>query len=314
MKPPKVSIIIPFVGLDKHVEECIKGCLGMDFKDFEMLLLPDHPISGKFEKSRAFHTGHVKPSVKRNLGISKSRGKYVAFIDSDAYPRKDWLTNALKHLKGDVGAVGGPNMLPPDAGTMEKAGDDVLSSPVGAGSFSSRYREGKTKAVGELPACNLLVRKDLMEKIGKFDTSLLTAEDSKVCFQIRQEGKKILYARDVVVYHHRRKLFLPHLRQMWRYGRDKAVLIKKGFLSSAKPIYFAPSMLVLFLLLGFITSVWPWEVTGLKWIYAYLSALYLLAALVASVAASPRRFLLVFPGMVLTHITYGISFLYGLLK
>lgn len=312
---PKVSVIIPFKTIDHEVEECIEHCLRMDYSNFELILLPDVPIRRKFPKSKVFVTGNVKPSLKRNIGIEKSGGTICAFIDSDAYPKKDWLDIAVKSLKGDVGAVGGPNLLPHKAGTMEKAGDDILKSPVAAGSFSDRYKKGKRKCVGELPTCNLVVKKDVMKMIGGFDASLLTAEDAKACFQIRKSGKKVLYVPELVVYHHRRKLFVPHLKQIWRYGRDKARLLGSGFMSSGSPLYFAPSLLVIFLLSGFAASFWSWwPAETIRMPYLILVGLYLIVALGASVVSSPKRFLLVFPGIVLTHITYGVGFIYGLVK
>ena len=50
-------------------------------------------------------TGPVSPGVKRNIGVKNSNGEFCAFIDNDAYPRSDWLTNALKYLEDPQVAV-----------------------------------------------------------------------------------------------------------------------------------------------------------------------------------------------------------------
>ena len=47
----------------------------------------------------------------RNIGIKFSKSKYVAFIDSDAYPSINWLKNAVKIFHDpSIHAVGGPDI------------------------------------------------------------------------------------------------------------------------------------------------------------------------------------------------------------
>lgn len=306
------SIIVPFREVGDYERECIHA-LEKQKGNFEIILLPDSKIKEKFDKSKVYHTGPVKPSVKRNMGVSKAKGKYIAFIDSDAYPRKDWMKNTLKYLKDErVGILGGPNIQPENDSVMQKAGGDVLSSPLGAGSFSMRYSIKESKDVTELPSCNMFIRKSMFEKIGGFDTSLLTAEDAKLCFELLKLGKKILYSPDVVVYHHRRALFRPHLRQIWRYGRDKAKVFR--ILSPKKNIiYFLPSLFVIFIFSGTFITFNPWFNTPiLPAIYTYVMILYLFLVFLGSISKSLKRFPLIFVGIISTHIVYGIGFLRGL--
>lgn len=311
---PKISIIIPFKEMNDYVEECIKRCLELDYNNFEILLLPDSPMEHEFPKTRAITTGPVKPSLKRNIGISESEGEVCAFIDSDAYPTKDWLKNSLKYLEDEtVGIVGGPNLVPEEDSVWQKASDDVLSSGIGAGIFALRYILRKGQPVKELPSCNLIAKKALLNKVGGFDTSLLTAEDAKVCFQVRQLGKKVIYSPDVIVYHHRRALFRPHLKQIWIYGRDKAYVLTHGFFSLDKMYYFLPSLFVLFLIFGFLISFNPWiTIPYIKIVYLALIFIYIFIVAVTSLAKSLKRSILIFPGIMLTHVFYGIGFLYGL--
>lgn len=311
---PKISIIIPFKEVNNYVEECIKRCLELDYNNFEILLLPDSPMEHDFPETRAITTGPVKPSSKRNTGISESDGEICAFIDSDAYPTKDWLKNSLKYLDDEtVGIVGGPNLVPEEDSIWQKASDDVLSSGIGAGIFALRYILRKGQPVKELPSCNLIAKKALLNKVGGFDTSLLTAEDAKVCFQVRQLGKKVIYSPNVIVYHHRRALFRPHLKQMWIYGRDKAYVLKHGFFSLDKLYYFLPSLFVLFLIFGFLVSFNPWiTIPYIKIVYLALLVIYIIIVTVTSLAKSLKRAILIFPGIILTHVFYGIGFLYGL--
>lgn len=316
MSGPFISIIIPCRRIDKHVKECLNHCLKLDYQNFEIILLPDDKLEQKLsfdsDKIRILPTDAVKPSIKRNLAIRNSRADILAFIDADAYPVPTWLKAALKYFNDEnIGIVGGPNITPPADSLSQKASGEIFSSVVGTGLTSLRYlarrKFRRSLPVKEMPSCNLLVRRELAQKVGGFDSKFLTGEDSKFCFRARKLGKKIINAPDVIVYHHRRQLFWAHFKQVWIYARDKAWLIKEDF-SWDKLYYFIPS----FFILGLIGGLIIWPIYWLRLIYLAVIALYLLMVLLASLrrlAIAP----LIFMGIILTHILYGLSFIWGLI-
>jgi len=316
MSNPFISVIIPCRRIDKYVKECLNHCLKLDYQNFEIILLPnDKPeqkLSFDTDKIKILPTDSVKPSIKRNLAIKNSQADILAFIDADAYPVPNWLKAALKYFNDkNIGMVGGPNITPPADSLMQKASGEIFSSVVGTGLTSLRYlarhKFRKGLPVKEMPSCNLLVCRDLAQKIGGFDEKLLTGEDSKFCFQARKLGKKIINASDVIVYHHRRRLFWDHFKQVWIYARDKAWVIKEDF-SWDKLYYFIPSFFILGLTGGLI--IWP--IYWLRLIYLGVIIFYLLIVLLASLkrlAIAP----LIFMGIILTHILYGLSFICGLI-
>ncbi|MBU2639820.1 MAG: glycosyltransferase [Nanoarchaeota archaeon] len=304
----KISIIIPYKIFDRYVKECLEGCNRLNYDNFEIILLPDEKTS-EDKKYTTIETGKVKPSKKRNIGVKKAKGEIIAFLDSDAYPRYDWLRNAVKYFEDDnVGIVGGPNLTPKNVNIWEKISGDCLGMFVCSGKAAIRYKIGKEKKyVEELPSCNLLIRKELFMD---FDETLLTAEDTKLCFQVKERGRKILYAPDVVVYHHRRDGLLKHLKQMWIYGRDVAFLLKKKF-SFDKVYYGLLSLWVLGLIIGGILSYFH-EIFRL--IYSGVVLFYLIFIFILSLLKNFRRSFLIFLTTIFTHIVYGIGFIYGILK
>ena len=99
----KFSIIIPVKELNNYLDESIPILLGMDYNDFEIIILPNDkprikPEYLKNKKVRVIETGKVSPAVKRDIGAKEAKGEYVAFMDDDAYPEKDWISNALKNF------------------------------------------------------------------------------------------------------------------------------------------------------------------------------------------------------------------------
>ncbi|MFQ6136538.1 MAG: glycosyltransferase [Candidatus Hydrothermarchaeales archaeon] len=64
------------------------------------------------------------------MGIENSAGELLAFIDSDAYPRKDWLKNAVKYFSNpEIAAVGGPGLTPEEDNTLQKPADTCFPPP-----------------------------------------------------------------------------------------------------------------------------------------------------------------------------------------
>jgi len=310
---PLVSIIIPCQSIDDYARECVAHCLRQTYKQIEVIVLPDFD-SVSLPNCQVIPTGHVTPSIKRNIGVKHSKGQICAFVDSDAYPAKSWVERAVELLAGpDVVAVGGPGLTPKEDDTMQRAGGLILSSVAGGGRYSFRYASKSTREVDELPSANLFIRKGILEHLGGFDPRYYPGEDSILCYQIVYEmKKKILYDPRIIVYHHRRPLFVPHLRQIWRYGLDTGYQIRKRMPhQSGGAFRLLPSLFVLGLLLGFIVSLFN---DTLRLIFFSVLSLYLFSAILASLGTGDFKLgLFVFIGLILTHLSYGTGFLRGLM-
>ncbi len=307
----KFSIIIPFRELDDYTRESVKHCLKLK-GIYEIILLPDEKIKEKFPKKvKVIPTGAVKPGIKRNMASREAKYDYLAFIDSDAYPDKNWLVNSEKYFKNPkVGAVGGPNLTPKEDNWKQKVGGEILSSPLTGRSYL-RYVVGKkVKKVKELPSCNLIVRKDVFLRTGGYDPTFLTAEDTKLCFSITGLGYWVLYVPDVIVYHHRREIWIPHLRQIYIYGRDVAWLFKqRGF--SWDVLYY--SMLSWGVLYTAFSVVFLFFNAVIRNMFLLGAVFYVIPVLISSVWISRKRWFFAFIGLMLTHASYGIGFIIGLL-
>jgi cellulose synthase/poly-beta-1,6-N-acetylglucosamine synthase-like glycosyltransferase len=313
-----VSIIVACKTIDPYVKECITGCLQLNYQNFELLVLPDYSENLLESNIRVLPTGPVKPSDKRNLGVSAARGEVVAFIDGDAYPARDWLKNSLKYF-GDpqVAAVGGPGLTPENDSTMQKASGEILSSFLGAGPLSFRHSAKLVRKCDDLPTVNLIVRRSTFQEMGGFNSAYWPGEDTKFCSDlVHGLGKDAMYAPDVIVYHHRRVLFRPHLKQIAGYGLHRGYFSKNFPETSRRLLYFIPSILVLglpvTLLIGYLN-----QSVGLLSLFPLLVYLLLIGIGAVIIGFRRRRASLVGPvflGAVATHLWYGVYFLRGLLS
>lgn len=316
-KNKKISIIIPLQRLDEYAHESISHLLNQAYPDFEIILLPNEPLSkNPFGKQvKIFPVGNIQPAEKRNMGARKARGSILSFIDDDAYPvDQHWLFRAAEYFRSSdsTGAVGGPNLTPPKDGTFQVVCGEVLASPLFSGPASRRYKRSKAGPYNDLPSCNLFVDKRVFNEAGGFYQRFWPGEDTKLCADILRLKKRIWYDPDIAVYHHRRKGWESYIRQTFRFGLHRGYFMKLFPYTSLRTIFFIPPLFVIGLLFG------PW--LGLAhplFLYVYLAILSLYGILVIGASTTSKRvataplFLLV--GFA-THIAYGIGVIVGLIK
>jgi cellulose synthase/poly-beta-1,6-N-acetylglucosamine synthase-like glycosyltransferase len=235
---PRIHIIVPFVSINDYVIECVRYCLQLNYPNFLLILLPDSEMSLPPEmrdpRVRILVTGQETISAKRNQGIRAFTDcDYFAFIDSDAYPDKNWLHNAVAVFSMQEGrflreglqiptnklwVIGGPNITPPDEPLSKRTVGNASKSVLISGTYNFRKRIASSRFCNNLPTCNLIVSKKALDSIGPFNERLLTGEDIDLCTRIVKAGHKILYLRNVIVFHHNRSLYKPFLRQRVLWG------------------------------------------------------------------------------------------------
>jgi len=105
-----VSVIIPNFNSRKYIRETLQSIYLQSYNNFEIVLVDDCSSDGSiaFIESLDFIDDRLKihvlkenngrPAIPRNYGISKAKGKYIAFMDSDDIWHKDKLTIQLEEM------------------------------------------------------------------------------------------------------------------------------------------------------------------------------------------------------------------------
>lgn len=312
---PLVSVIIPVKAVNDYIRASLPHLMKQSHANVEIIVLPDRDDGENLGPAKVTPTWpFTGPADKRDVGAQVSSGEILAFLDDDAYPHRDWLASAIPHFNDpNVAAVGGPNVTPPDDSLLQRAAGWVLASRLGGGKYTYRVMPEEARDVDDFPSVNLLVRKSDFEALGGFDSHFWPGEDTKLCLDLTQKlGKRIVYDPHVLVYHHRRPLLIPYLKQIGRYGLHRGHFARVLPKTSARPSYFAPSLFTLGLLLG---AFVPWTFAQ----RAYLLSLAVYSILVIGEAIRAfskerdwRLVPLVAAGIVATHLWYGLRFLQGL--
>lgn len=304
---PRVSVIVPCSVVDDRTKECLKQCNGVDYDNFEVILLPDE--MELVEGATVVPTGPGLPGRKRNLGGKVATGEVLAFIDADAYPHRAWLKNAIKYLQGEkVGAVGGPGLTPPTDGKFARAQGDILGSYM-MGGLSGRYSNQKARDSDDIHSVNFVAWRHVVEEAGGWDERFWPGEDTLMCLSIKKMGYRQLMAPDVVVFHHRRPTWKGYLTQISRYAVHRGYFAKRFPGNSRRLGYFLPSLM----LFGFVFLLLASPFSAIVTLLVFVLMVAYLGLVVGAIGKNSFReagTLLI--GIPLTHLVYGLGFMKGL--
>lgn len=112
----ELSVIIPTYNAKDNIKRCIDSVLKQNIQNVEILVIND----GSTDNSGEIVKEYVKQNPKkityyekentgvadtRNFGISKAKGKYILFIDSDDYIKQGLLEEIQKYIEQDVDII-----------------------------------------------------------------------------------------------------------------------------------------------------------------------------------------------------------------
>ncbi len=310
---PSVSIVMAAPNLDELFNRFVARCLDLNYDNYDIVVVTDEhePPGLQNDRLQFLHCDPCNAAAKKNLAAGISRSEVLAFIDQDAIPDIDWLRNAVPYLSDEsVAAVCGPAVPPGEGSRKQVAAGLVFSSFVVSGATNYRYTRHAMREVDDYPSFNFLVKRAEFLGAGGYPESFVPGEDTVLCLKLtRERGKKIMYVPNVLLFQHRAPLYLPHLRQTFRFARSRGSFVRKFPETSRRIHYFVPSMLLILLILGLGLSF-----ASRYLLYAYLAGLgsYLLIVLFSSVKTLDiLTNLLIFPGIVATNLVYGAGFLRG---
>src|SRR4030042_308579 len=91
LPPPLISVIMPCLNGERHIQAAIDSVLAQTFDDFELIVVDNGSTDRTPEILDAVNDPRLRVltltdrgvSLARNLGLRAARGTFIAFIDSD---------------------------------------------------------------------------------------------------------------------------------------------------------------------------------------------------------------------------------------
>lgn len=179
VKAPTVSVVIPTYNRAHVLGRAIESVLSQDYEDFEALVVDDassdntSEMVAQFEDPRLKYLRHETnrgASAARNTGIEASRGRFVAFLDSD----DEWLPENLRRRvicleDSGAGAVFcGFFSHDDESGLLRQGRDELRSGNVYQAMLAGWCPHG---------ASLFMVRREHILAAGMFDPELWAFED-----------------------------------------------------------------------------------------------------------------------------------------
>ncbi len=105
-KQPLISVVVPAYNIEEYLPRCIQSILAQTWTNLEVVLVDDGSTDGTGalcdelargdERVRVFHKPNGGSSSARNLALSKVRGDYIGFSDSDDYLEPDMYEKLMR--------------------------------------------------------------------------------------------------------------------------------------------------------------------------------------------------------------------------
>ncbi|MBF0428933.1 MAG: glycosyltransferase [Magnetococcales bacterium] len=323
-----LSVIVVCFNEEQHIGACLDSLVRQTYPldHYEILVVDGGSRDRTGEIIRACAALHsqvkliVEPrigtAVARNTGLNAASHPHIAFIDADCEAPTDWLERLVAYFEqyrakdGSVVAVGGGNVPPSNASSFVQAVGVAMDSF--AGSFNSAQgRQFKTaRYVSSLPTLNVLYIKEAILAVGGFDVSLGSeAEDAELNFRLFAQKWRFVLVPDLPVLHKFRPTPAIWYRNMVRYGRGRARLLKRHP-SMWMPAYFLPPLFLTGMCSLLLIPLHP-----LFWSAAlYFPAIFLYAAWLSINKGYPRFMFHVASVFIVQHFGYAIGEVFGLLN
>lgn len=219
-----VSIIIPSRNIDYILCKTIKEIRNL-YKSVEIILVLDeineYPDFKKDENIKILKSVNKNMSAKRNLGVKNSNSKYIALLDSDSYPKENWLENAVNFLEknNDYHAVTGCQLNWQTDNYKQKCLRLLRFNRFLTHEDWIKIIDINTNEqdCSEFMTSNVFIRKKIYEDLNGMDENIYLAEDNEFSYRFIKNGNKIRFIPDVLVFH-RESEFFPFLRKIYSMG------------------------------------------------------------------------------------------------
>ena len=212
---PTVSVVVVTYGDGDTVISALESLVANTHPCYELIVIDNASSDGTGALLEDRLVGATVVVNEENLGFASgsnqgaalASGRYLCFLNPDAFVEPGWLPPLLEAFERDelVGAVA-PLFLHPD-GRVQEAGSAVdaeggaLSIGDGDDPGSFEYRFRRTIDYGSA-AC-LVVRADLFAEVDGFDPIYRPAyyEDADLCFKLHDRGFSTVFEPNSRVVH-----------------------------------------------------------------------------------------------------------------
>ncbi len=159
---------------------------------------------------------YIKPGSRgesTNFGISKAGGDVIVFTGGDCIANPNWIKELVKSVEEGADIVAGKTI---NMGL--RAWEELDRVELFHKGFDVSF-----------PSCNMAFKKDVLNKVGGFDTWFITAEDIDLTYRSIDAGFRLIYNPNAVIYHRTKSTLYGFFKQaFWNGAGRKQLTLKHG--------------------------------------------------------------------------------------
>lgn len=211
------SIVIPVRDQLELTRLCLASIYANTPRDFEVVLVDNGSREdvGALAAEIAQKRGHLRYvrnednqgfAYACNQGLAQARGEYVVFLNNDTIVTPGWLSRQLALFAEDpsIGAVGPVSNRASGCQQVDEVAYTDSKSLLAFAEGWRRQNTGQFTRTDRVIGLCLVVRREVLEKVGGFDTTfgIGNFEDDDFCLRLLRAGYNLAVARDVFIHHH----------------------------------------------------------------------------------------------------------------
>jgi GT2 family glycosyltransferase len=214
MKSPHVSFIVVSYNRRENTVSCLNSIYSLDYPSFDIIVVDGstdgttEEVKKRFPQTKIIQNKENLGVVKaHNIGLEETSGDYVIRVDDDVTLEKNFLKELVNVMESDptVGIAGPKIYYLRHHGLLWCVGGKIewwRGKDVTLGDGEKDVGQYNTRREVDYIGCCMLVRREVVEKIGKLDECyFLYFEDLDYNVRARKAGYRIIYVPSAVAYH-----------------------------------------------------------------------------------------------------------------
>ena len=204
-----VALVIPARNAERTLDACLRAVVPLLDRELREIVVVDDgstdataAIAARFPV-RVVHGSGEGPSRARNLGWRTTAAELVWFVDADCVAEAGALPPLLELIErtGCAGAGGTYTNASPESWLATAIDDEIAVR-----------HAAMVESVDYLATFDVMYRREVLEKVGGFDESLVRAEDVDLAWRILAAGGELRFTPRSRVAHFHEERVLPYLR------------------------------------------------------------------------------------------------------
>ena len=309
-----LSVICPVLNGEKYItDNILTFFINSKIQEKELLIIDggsnDRTIEivtdwcQKYSNIKLIHNPHKYVPYALNIGIKESNGQFISRLDVHTVYPKNYFEKCIELSKTiNADNIGG-TIISCGVSICGKAIAHSMSSLFGVGNSTPRIKDydGYVDSIAFG-----FWDKQVFDKYGFFDETLIKNQDEDHNYLIIENGGKVYQSSKIKTYYFVREKIIDFIKQMFYYGFYKPLVLVKN-ISRIKIRHIIPSLFSVYIFTLFFNLNPFWLIP----LYSYLLLNILFSIINTENILTKIICIIIFPIM---HLSYGIGFILGLIN